>query len=129
MSHRATNVTANQAKVPGVREMIEGHQVLPRDFRLAPTDVRRTAHEDRRQARRVAAHPRYMIGVLHHHHAGDRLLRPKHFQKVPVQLATTLGVVEAQHEAISALLEEVDPLLQRGLPTPGQATANTSPTR
>jgi hemerythrin-like domain-containing protein len=110
--------------------MLEGHKALRREFRLAPTAVRRTAGGDRRQARRVAVHLQFMIGVLHHHHAGeDRLLWPRLYERVPEQLAPTVSVMEAQHEAISALLDDVDPQLQRWAahpePSSGERLAET----
>ena len=130
MSHREKNLIGNRAEIPDARDMIEGHEVLRREFRLAPTDVRRTADGDRRQARRVAAHLQCMVGVLHHHHAGeDRLLWPKLYQRVPEQIAPTLGIMEAQHETISALLDEVDPQVQRWAANPepsgGERLADT----
>jgi hemerythrin-like domain-containing protein len=91
------------------RDMLVAHQAMRREFRLAPTAVRRTAAGDTRRARRVAAHLRDLTAILANHHDGeDRLLWPKLHERVPERLSATVSVMEQQHETIHALLTDVD---------------------
>src|SRR3954451_5822365 len=90
------------------RDMVVVHAALRREFRLAPTAVRR-AEDDRRQARRVARHLHDLTSILANHHDGeDRLLWPKLRARVAERVTAIVAAMEQQHESIHALLAAVD---------------------
>ena len=63
-----------------------------------------------------------IVEFLHHHHGGeDRLLWPRLLQRVGEESAPIVPLMEAQHESISAQLDEVERLR-----TPYAATAGES---
>ncbi|MFF1611953.1 ester cyclase [Amycolatopsis sp. NPDC058278] len=91
-----------------VRDMQVAHLAFRREFRLAPRAVQRVAESDRRQARRVAKHLKFLIRTLDHHHSGeDRLLWPKLHQRVAERFDLAVTSMEQQHETIHALLDDV----------------------
>ncbi len=92
-----------------VRDMIVVHTAMLREFRLAPAAVTRTPPGDRKQARVVAGHLRFLCDMLHHHHAGeDELLWPKLRERTPGASGRVIEEVEAQHRDIDAALTVVE---------------------
>ncbi|RZS79951.1 hemerythrin HHE cation binding domain-containing protein [Motilibacter rhizosphaerae] len=90
-----------------VRDMLVVHTALLREFRLAPAAVSRTPDGDRRQARAVAGHLRFVGDMLHHHHEGeDELLWPLLVERAPDR-ARLLADGEAQHAALDLALTDV----------------------
>jgi hemerythrin-like domain-containing protein len=97
-----------------VRDMIVVHTALLREFRLAPAAVRRTAAGDRRRARVVSGHLRFVCDLLHHHHEGeDELLWPPLRSRTPASAGPLLDDAEAQHAGLDAALTEVGELTTR----------------
>jgi hemerythrin-like domain-containing protein len=90
------------------REMIAVHSAFRREFGLAPALVRAVAPGDVERAQVVADHLELIGTFLHHHHVGeDRLLWPKLLERVPVELAPTVELMERQHEAVHEVIEEM----------------------
>ena len=110
---------------PTVQEMVVVHRMFRREYALAPVLVRGVAPGDRARAEVVGAHLAELATMLHHHHVGeDELVWPKLHARAPV--ATELvSRMEAQHEHVHGLLEQVDVLLPawRSDPAPSQRDA------
>ena len=108
-----------------VRDMIVVHTAMLREFRLAPAAVRRTTPGDRKQARAVTAHLRFVCDMLHHHHAGeDELLWPKLRARTSAAAGAVIDDVEAQHTDIDAALREVTALLDTWAVQPDVGSAD-----
>lgn len=91
-----------------VRDMIVVHTAMLREFRLAPAAVTRTTPGDRKKARAVARHIRFLCDMLHHHHAGeDQLLWPKLRERTPQASGRIIDEAEVQHREIDAALQGV----------------------
>lgn len=91
-----------------VRDMIVVHTAMLREFRLAPAAVHRTVDGDRRRAKAVSAHIRWICDMLHHHHEGeDELLWPKLRSRVSASSVSLIDEVEAQHAALDVALTDV----------------------
>jgi hemerythrin-like domain-containing protein len=91
------------------RAMVCIHTFLRREFRLAPGVVRAVVARDTDRSRIVSDHLEFLTRVLHHHHSGeDRLLWPKLLERVPEELAPIVLLMEAQHERVGALLQEIE---------------------
>jgi hypothetical protein len=73
---------------------------------------------DTRRARVVADHVQLVLEVLHHHHSlEDRMLWPLLLERVAADVAPIVELMEQQHQAAQALIEETDallPALRRG---------------
>ncbi|TQS43458.1 hemerythrin domain-containing protein [Cryptosporangium phraense] len=95
-----------------VRDMIVVHTAMLREFRLAPAAVRRTEAGDRRRARVVSGHLRFLTELLHHHHAGeDELLWPTLRARTSASAHRLIDDVEAQHVEIDVALRRGEELL------------------
>jgi hemerythrin-like domain-containing protein len=95
--------------VVDVRDMVLVHTAMLREFRLAPAAVTRTSAGDRRRARMVADHLRFLCDLLHHHHQGeDDLLWPKLRARSGPAALEVIEAVEAQHQDIDATLGRVE---------------------
>jgi iron-sulfur cluster repair protein YtfE (RIC family) len=106
---------------PTVHEMVVVHRMFRREFGLAPVLVRAVAPGDRARAAVVGAHLAEISTMLHHHHTGeDELVWPKLHARTPVSddLVTRM---EAQHEHVGRLLEQLDVLLPAWRTEPGAA--------
>lgn len=85
-------------------DMLVVHAALRREFRQAPELVR-AAGPDAGARDRVADHVTWLLGFLHHHHAGeDRLLWPLLRERAGAELLPLVDTMEAQHGAIAALV-------------------------
>jgi hemerythrin-like domain-containing protein len=94
------------------RDMVVIHTFLRREFRLAGGLVRRVQPGDTSRAGVVADHLVYLGWFLHHHHTlEDELVWPKLLDRVPEELAPIVKLMEAQHEGVDALLEQIGALL------------------
>ncbi len=94
------------------RDMVCVHVFLRREFRLAAAVVREIRAGDRRRSRVVADHLEFITRFLHNHHtAEDELLWPRLLERVPDELAPIVHLMESQHEAVDALLQQINGLL------------------
>jgi hemerythrin-like domain-containing protein len=100
----ATRPTTKTAVGAGA-EMKTIHSAFRRELRLAPALVRSVEPGDRLRTALVATHLDLLDRFLHHHHAiEDELLWPKLLERVPVEIAPVVKLMEAQHESVAALL-------------------------
>jgi hemerythrin-like domain-containing protein len=108
------SATPPPGEVVDTRSMVCVHTFLRREFRLAAGLIRSVHACDTRRARIVADHLEFLTTFLHHHHAGeDRLLWPKLMARVPEELAPLVGLMQAQHEHVAALLQDIEPVRAR----------------
>ncbi|RSM77349.1 hemerythrin domain-containing protein [Kibdelosporangium aridum] len=95
-------------------EMVVVHRMFRREFALLPDLVKNVAEGDRDRAKVVGDHLAALIRGLHHHHTGeDELLWPKLLDRVSTLDTELVQRMEAQHEAVSGLIEHVEALLPR----------------
>ena len=88
-------------------DMVLVHRVFRRELRLLPELVRAAAG-DRDRALRVRGHAEELLGFLHHHHTGeDALVWPRLRERVALEQALVQRM-EAQHEAVAALVAQVE---------------------
>ena len=108
-----TIVTATRPTTKSVRtatgagaEMKTIHSAFRRELRLAPALLRSVEHGDRLRAATVATHLDIIDRFLHHHHTiEDDMLWPKLLERVPVEIAPVVELMETQHETVAVLLE------------------------
>ncbi len=111
----ATPKTPKTPKTPTVptdtRVMPVLHSAFRRELRLAAGLVRGVAGGDTRRAAVVVDHLDLVGRLLHHHHTiEDRMLWPLLLERVPVDLAPIVHLMESQHARVEALLAEIGPL-------------------
>ena len=100
--------TTTTTTVLDTREMPAVHTFFRREVRLAAAAVRAVPSGDVRRAVLVADHLDYVGRCLHHHHvAEDDLVWPLLLERVPEELAPIVELMQAQHESIDALLQQV----------------------
>jgi hemerythrin-like domain-containing protein len=91
-----------------VRDMIVVHTAILREFRLAPSAVRRVEAGAAKRAAVIDRHLGFLRDLIHHHHVGeDALLWPKMRERIPAPAVKFLDEVEAQHVGIDAALQGV----------------------
>ncbi|MEZ0072138.1 hemerythrin domain-containing protein [Planotetraspora sp. GP83] len=96
---------------PDTHDMLVVHRVFRRESRLLAELVPAVSEGDAGRARVLAGHFRdYALGLHHHHSAEDDLLWPKLLARVDMEADLVLRM-EAQHETISATLDQVAGLL------------------
>ena len=104
------------------REMNCVHTMFRREFRLAPGLVRAVEEGDTERSGIVADHLEFLTTVLHDHHTGeDKLLWPKLLARVPEELAPIVHLMEAQHERVDTLLQQIQEVRPRWRATARQA--------
>lgn len=95
-------------------EMKTIHSAFRRELRLAPGLIRCVEHGDLLRANQVATHLDLLDRFLHHHHTiEDDLLWPKLLDRVPVEIAPVVELMEAQHATVAHLLERTQSLRAR----------------
>jgi hemerythrin-like domain-containing protein len=103
-----TTTTVTDEDRADTRDMLVVHTAFRREFRLLPGLIRRTTAGDLKRAGIIAAHLDLITDFLHRHHGGeDRLLWPRLLSRVDDSCAPVVLLMEAQHEKISAQLDEV----------------------
>ena len=109
---------------PWVHEMVIVHRAFRRELTLLPRLVREVGDGDVARAATLAGALRLVLDGLHHHHTGeDLVLWPALLERA----APSTGLVEtmqAQHEAVEHLMEQVEPLLGAWETTPTSARGN-----
>ena len=91
------------------REMVMVHDSFRREFALMPGLVHRVATGDRERAQVVTEHIGYVSTILHHHHHGeDADVWPLLEQRCPAECAPLVEQMEAQHEQIARIGQEID---------------------
>ncbi|MFE1961308.1 hemerythrin domain-containing protein [Streptomyces sp. NPDC059479] len=90
-----------------VRDMYMAHTMFRREIGLAPALIRDVAGGDVKRASTVADHLQVVDNSLHHHHvAEDKHIWPRLVERVGEQAQPVVEVMEEQHGAIGALLDE-----------------------
>lgn len=103
--------------------MVVIHRWFRREFAEMPALVRGVAPGDRDRARYVAGFVGMMVGLLHHHHAGeDELLWPRLLERVGSLDDELVRRMEKQHELVGAALTRVGELLPRWSRAADEAT-------
>ncbi|MCI2423853.1 hemerythrin domain-containing protein [Saccharopolyspora sp. K220] len=91
-----------------VRDMHMAHIMYRREIGLAPALIRDVADGDVKRAATVADHLQIVDNSLHHHHvAEDKHVWPRLVERVGAEAEPVVRVLEEQHRAIDALLDEV----------------------
>lgn len=109
---------------PDTSEMIVIHKALRREFALLPAVVAAVEEADRRQVRRIAAHARLAIALLHaHHDSEDRLIWPLLLQRLPVD-KSLITTMEKQHAVVADIEETIGRELDGWVETEGTADRN-----
>jgi hemerythrin-like domain-containing protein len=81
--------------------MFAVHTMFRREFGLMPSLVRAVTADDKRRVAVVADHITMLNQVLHLHHAGeDKHIWPRLRERGSEEIASIVGVMEEQHEAI-----------------------------
>jgi hemerythrin-like domain-containing protein len=96
---------------PDTHEMVIAHRLFRREFRLLPELIGRVAEGDTAQAAVLAEHATDLVTVLHHHHrAEDELLWPPLLRQATLH-TELVHRMEAQHNDLSAALDQVEKLM------------------
>jgi hemerythrin-like domain-containing protein len=96
--------------------MLVLHAALTREFRLAPSAVRRVKPGDHKHARKVDDHLSFICNLLHEHHVGeDEIVWPTLRARLSAADRRLLDKVETQHGGINAGLERVEDARRRFL--------------
>jgi hemerythrin-like domain-containing protein len=97
------------------RDMVVVHTAMLRELRLAPAAVRRAAADGSARPRaRTAAHLRFLLDLLEHHHAGeDELLLPLLRARVPRAAAAAVEAGAEQHAHIEKAIAGTRSALDR----------------
>ncbi|MGY1694259.1 hemerythrin domain-containing protein [Geodermatophilus sp. SYSU D00814] len=108
-----TDTLPTPVPMADVRDMYVVHRAFRREFRLLPELIRAVAPGDTDRAAVLAAHARLVLQGLHLHHTGeDDLLWPKLLERCPPD-AAVVHRMEAQHEQVEHLTEQLGPALDR----------------
>jgi hemerythrin-like domain-containing protein len=106
--------SAHQQDLLDTREMQVVHSLFRRELRLAGSLVRRVHPGDVGRARTVADHLDLVGRLLHEHHTlEDELLWPRLLERVPVELAPIVHLMESQHQEVDAALRRIATVLPR----------------
>jgi hemerythrin-like domain-containing protein len=99
-------MTATTEK-PNVHEMVVVHRTFRQELGMLPALVGGTAEGDRRRARVLGRHYRFVTTVLHHHHEyEDEHFWPKLLERCPMD-AELITRMERQHERVAELLDSL----------------------
>lgn len=97
--------TETAPEKPWVGEMVIVHRVFRKELGMLPALVAATADGDRRRARTLGRHYRFVTEVLHHHHTyEDDHLWPVLLERCPMD-AELINRMEAQHARVAELIE------------------------
>lgn len=92
-----------------VWEMHLMHDMLRREFGMAPGLIRNVRQGDTGRAGVVGAHLDMLCRLLHtHHQSEDVHLWPRLLERAPMQTAAIVATMEAQHAAIASTVERID---------------------
>ena len=104
-------MSTTQHTEPDTNEMVIVHRVFRREFRLLPELIGRVADGDTARAAALAEHATDLVKALHHHHqAEDELLWPPLLRQATPH-TDLVRRMEAQHNDLSAALNQVEKLL------------------
>jgi hemerythrin-like domain-containing protein len=105
-------MSAISAVPTDTRVMNTLHTFFRREHRLAGGLLRGVPDGDTRRSRVVGQHLDFLCRALHHHHTiEDRMLWPLLLERVPEELAPVVHLMEAQHERVDGLVQEIGALL------------------
>lgn len=111
--------TTPEAPLVDVRDMVVVHGALLREFRLLALALVHVPPRTRRPVAAVSTHVTLLLGLLHHHHAGeDALLWPLLRERCSPAARHQLDVAEAQHAGIDASVQEVTAALEAWTSSP-----------
>ena len=104
-------MTTTTSDRPDTHQMVVGHRVFRREFRLLPTLIRAVQDGDTARARVLAEHAGDVTAALHVHHSSeDEVLWPRLLDRVSLH-AELVHRMQQQHEQIGAHLERIESLL------------------
>ncbi|WP_405888789.1 hemerythrin domain-containing protein [Streptomyces sp. NBC_01136] len=90
------------------REMSMLHDMFRREFALMPGLVRAVAQGDHERVAVVSSHIGNVSTDLHHHHVGeDMFVWPLLLERCADECGPLVNLMENQHEAVAALVDEV----------------------
>jgi hemerythrin-like domain-containing protein len=96
---------------PDTNEMVIVHRVFRREFHLLPDLIGLVREGDTARAAVLAEHATDLVTGLHHHHqAEDELLWPPLLRQATLH-TDLVRRMEAQHNALSAALNQIEKLL------------------
>jgi hemerythrin-like domain-containing protein len=99
--------TGTAPEKPWVGEMVIVHRVFRKELGMLPALVAATADGDRRRARTLGRHYRFVTQVLHDHHTyEDDHLWPVLLERCPMD-AELINRMEAQHARVAQLIDEL----------------------
>jgi hemerythrin-like domain-containing protein len=114
--------TATAPEKPWVGEMTVVHRVFRKELGMLPALVTGTADGDKRRARTLGSHYRFVTEVLHHHHTyEDDHLWPVLLERCPMD-AELINRMETQHERVAGWIATLPDLWQAWEFTADQAT-------
>ena len=97
--------TETAPEKPWVGEMVIVHRVFRKELGMLPALVAATADGDRRRARTLGRHYRFVTEVLHHHHTyEDDHLWPVLLERCPMD-TELINRMEAQHARVAELID------------------------
>jgi hemerythrin-like domain-containing protein len=109
------NTTEDSAVGPlATVEMKALHGAFRREYAAAPGLVRDVRRGDVRRAGTVGRHLEFVERFLHHHHTlEDEKLWPKLLERVPVEIAPVVDLMESQHSVVDDCLARSKELRER----------------
>lgn len=106
---------------PDTHGMVIVHRVFRRELRLLPELISKVADGNTERAAVLAEHLTDLVSALHHHHQGeDDLLWPRLLERATLH-ADLVHRMEAQHVALSSVLDRIDKLTPAWATTAGTA--------
>lgn len=112
--------TMTTSTQPDTHGMVIVHRVFRRELRLLPELIGKVAEGNTERAAVLAEHLTDVVSALHHHHQGeDDLLWPRLLKRATLH-ADLVHRMEAQHVALSAVLDRIDELAPAWAATAGQ---------
>lgn len=104
-------MTTTTSHRPNTHQMVVGHRVFRREFRLLPELIAGVVPGDRPRARVLAEHGTDVTSALHAHHSSeDELLWPRLLDRASLQ-ADLVHRMQEQHGRIGVHLERIGSLL------------------
>jgi hemerythrin-like domain-containing protein len=101
-------VTTISGPYADTREMNMVHTAFRREFGLLPAIIRSIKESDTQRAALIAVHVDTLTALLSHHHSGeDKHLWPKLLARGNDDVASTVHLMEAQHECLEDVIEEM----------------------
>lgn len=113
-------MTTTTSQRPDTHQMVVGHRVFRREFRLLPDLIGAVEDGNTARARVLAEHAKDVTTALHVHHSGeDEVLWPRLLNRVSLH-SELVHRMQLQHEQIAEYLERIESLLPVWAETAGR---------